>query len=402
MSAKDRSRKTRKKEAKPPELPQGRKLEKRSIRDEGPAKRHAKITPPKKRRASKAAAWIAGGALAIGAMLSPSKSEAKTMPREPYTEPEVKDIGSYNLNVHGGYSPFKEGETVSSLLSSMEAETKKYRAKGSPGSFSIPLEAGRKLFLKHSPSSKALFCAVTPSIDERVARLNLDIVSFSLDYSHIDIENPEMRIKNTKSSVIVSLLDSGTGRHARITIPKSDPKPSDINLVLFEENAQVNLAEQAFFALNALPASHLPENDASKAFASAMESAEFLLEFRSRNMQFSRSPTWENDPFEETIDTFIELYSSFGGDVLDKLSEETEGMNREQKSELAKLAIPRLTAIVLRPYAAWRKLEILNELDRLISSPDFSKEELQKFAWKHGLSAQYRDLMNDITREFSK
>lgn len=379
-----------------------KRLGKRNIEEEGLAGIKRKILPPKKGKVSPAAAWIASGAIALGSLFSPSGAEARNMPRDPPREAEIRDIGCYDLKVHGGYSQFNEDETVSSLLSSMKGETDKYRVPDSIESFKVPLAMGRQLLIKHNPGDQDLFCAITPSINDELANTGADIISFNLDYRYLDIETPKIRLKLTEKSVIVSLLDQETGRHARLMIPKSSPRPEKINLALFEEDADVNLAEQTFFALNTIPSFQALDGEAPKALASAIESAELLLSLRSRDLQFSRNVGWEADPFEDTIDSFIEFYASFGGDALEKLSEPMKNMDRRQKAELAKFAIPRITAIVLRPYAAWKGLSVLNELDTLLSGPNFSKEALQEFAWKNGLSSQYSDLLKSIRADFSE
>jgi len=253
LSTKDQSRRTREKNSKSPKHRQGKMPVSRSPGEEGPAGIKRKILPPKKGKISPAAAWIAGGALALGALFYGSKAESKTMPREPQKETEIRDVGCYDLRLHGGYSQFNEGETVSSLLSSMKAETDKYRVPGSEHSFKIPLVMGRKMLLKHNSPDHDLLCAITPSLDDILANTGTGIISFNLDYGYLDIENPEVRLKITDKMVVVSLLDPETGRHARVMIPKSSPFPDKINLALFEETANVNLAEQAFFLLNSLP-----------------------------------------------------------------------------------------------------------------------------------------------------
>ncbi len=386
-TSKDSSRKTAKKEYVAPKpsrkkgFPPGAK---RALQDSELARQKKELNAPKK-KLSPAAKLLLAGTLAAGIAVSPSGAEARA--------PELIDLSAPSSYIIA--PPLVDAsstESIGYLLSSLKPETDKYRKSSSLSIFEVPISQGGKLRLKVDQMDRTLLFTVLQGTQKR---------SFELSFSELSIITPEVRIKDQGEMLIVRLLDSRNGRQARITILKSDITPEKMLIKVFDDGADLYAARQVFQSLNTLPEPVVdPKKSESRVFMEALKIAENFLIAQTQNLEFSSSSTEDKrTAFERTVDTFISLYSIMGGEAVDELSSTMKEMSREERGRIVEFAIPRFTALMMRPFAAWQGS--LGKLDRLLSSPDFSIEALREFAWHNNLHQEYNFLLNGLRERLS-
>ena|GEM_PF-4923361 len=387
-TSKDSSRKTAKKEQvtpKPPAKKRGMpKGAKGILSSTELAQKKTKLHAPKK-KPSRAAKLLLSGALAAGIAAAPSGAEARA--------PELVDLTAPSSYII--VPPLVDAsstESISYLLSSLKAETDKYRKSSALSIFEIALSQGGKLTLKMNQIDRILrFTVLQPGSQRR---------SFEFSFSELSIINPEVRIEDQGEKLVVRLLDSRNGRHARIIIPKVDVDPDKIRIKVFDDSAELYAARQVFHYLHTFPEPVVdPKRTESRVFMEALKAAENLLVKQTQHMEFSSSGEEKKTAFEHTVDTFISLYSIMGYEAVDKLSAGMEGLSREEKGRIVEFALPRFTALMLRPFAAWQGS--LGKLDKLFSSPDFSIEALREFAWHNNLHQEYNFLLKSLRESLS-
>ena len=385
VSTKDSPRKTSKKETSIPKPPKKRfpSGAKKTLSSSGLAKQKEKLKSPKK-KPSRAKKLLLTGALALGIAAAPLGAEARA--------PDPTNLSPPSYTIAPPLGEASSTESLKYLLSSLKAETDKYRKSTSLSLFEIPLLQGAKLRLRVDSMSRSIHFTVLQGAQRH---------SFKLSFSELNIITPEVRIQDQGETLVVRLLDKMNGRQARITLLKSDVAPEKMLIRVFDESADLHAAQQAFQSLNALPEPVMdPKTTESKLLMGALEAAENLLISQTRDLEFSSSSAEDKrTAFERTVDTFISIYSSLGGEAVDELSSAMEGMDREERGRVMEFAIPRLTAIMMRPFAAWQGS--LGGLDRLLSSPDFSTQSLREFAWHNNLHQEYNFLLKGVREHFS-
>jgi len=386
VSSKDSTRKTTKKELTAPKplkkkgFPIGAK---RALQDSELARQKKAMHAPKK-KPSRAAKLLLAGTLAAGIAAAPLGAEARA--------PELVDVSAPPSYVIA--PPLEDAsstESISYILSLLKAETDRYTKSSKLNIFEVPLSQG-KLRMNVDQMHRTILFTVSQGAQRR---------SFELSFSELHIINPEIRIKDQGETLVLRLLDSRSGRQARITILKSDVAPENMLIRVFDESADLVAARQAFQSLNSFPEPVTdPKKTESRVFMEALKVAENLLVSQTQNLEFSSSSAEDRrTAFERTVDTFISLYSTMGGKAVDALSAEMKEMSREERGKLLEFAIPRLTALMMRPFAAWQGS--LGGLDRLLSSPDFSVEALREFAWHNNLHQEYNFLLKSLKERLS-
>ncbi|MCP4647448.1 MAG: hypothetical protein GY852_06900 [bacterium] len=386
MSSKDSSRKTAKKEQVTPKSPKKRfpSGARKALQSSGLAKQKRTMQAPKK-KPSRAAKLLLAGTLAAGLTAASRGAEARA--------PEPVDLvalPSYTIAPPLGEA--SGTKSIIGLLSSLKHETDRYRKSATLNVFEVPLQGG-KLRLRVNEMDRSILFTVS--------QLGAERRSFKLSFSELNIITPEVRIQDQGETMVLRLMDSKNGRHARITLFKSDISPENMLIKVFDESADLHAARQAFQSLNTLPVPIVdPKKTESRLFMEALEAAENFLISQTQDLEFSSSSAGDTrTAFERTVDTFISLYSSVGGEAVDKLSAEMKEMGREERGRVVAFALPRLTAIMMRPFAAWQGS--LGKLDRLLSSSDFNTEALRAFAWHNNLHQEYNFLLKSLREHLS-
>ncbi len=386
---KDSSRKTTKKEKISPTPPEKKrsmlKRAKALLPSSGLAKQKKKLRAPKK-KPSGAAKLVFAAAIALGGTAAPLDASAKVLRYS--TAPPLTPI--YDVM---SPEPASSVESIRYLLHLMKAETDKYMKSPLHNVFEVPLGDGAKLRLRMNVNKTLSFMISKPGNTTRF---------FEINFSDLDILTPEVRIVTTEDILVVSLLDKMNGRHARFSFLKSDITPKKMITRIFDESADLFAAQYIFQALNNFPELGLDSNTIeSKLLSEAFQKMESILIHRIQQIEFSASsPEDKRKARERTVDIFMDLYASIGGDVIDVISFGMKGMDREQRKRVVDLAIPRLTALVLRPFAAWQGS--LAKLDKCTSSPDFSIQTLREFAWHNNLHQEYTKIFKDVRKKLSK
>lgn len=102
------------------------------------------------------------------------------------------------------------------------------------------------------------------------------------------------------------------------------------------------------------------------------------------------------DKYELLIDHFIGLYGQAGGDMVDAVLAQVKNLPEPERDSFLDDAYLAVTALLLRPYAAWEGPVVLKNLDQLISSPEFNQESLDNFAGDNNLMREYFELTMNI------
>jgi hypothetical protein len=131
----------------------------------------------------------------------------------------------------------------------------------------------------------------------------------------------------------------------------------------------------------------------SKSLALVVDAGKKLLEADSRV-----SPGKGYSPM---IDDFIESYAHAGGKMIDSAIAESEKLPEPERESFLDEAHLAVTALLLRPFAAWEGPAVLKELDRLISSPGFSQDSLDRFVGDNNLVREYFELTLNVGNRFS-
>lgn len=388
-TSKDSSRKTAKKERtspKPPEKKRGMlKRAKGLLPSPGLAKQKRKLRAPKK-KPSGAAKLALAAAIALGGTAPSIDASAKA----PSRLAASLSTPIYDMEPR---APASSVESIRYLLHSMKAETDKYQRSSPLNVFNVPLVGGAKLRLRMNVMDNTLsFMVSKPGASTRF---------FEINFLDLDVPTPEVRIKDQGETLVVSLLDNMNGRHARFTFLKSDIAPEKMLTRVFDESADLLAAQYIFQSLNTLPELVLdPNTTESRVFLGAFKEAQSLLIHMTQQVEFAASsPEDKRKALERTVDTFTEFYASIGGDAVDVISFEMKEMSREQRKRIIEFALPRLTALLMRPFAAWQGS--LAKLDKCISNPDFSIQTLREFAWHNNLHQEYNFLLNSFRERLS-
>ncbi|MBD3389844.1 hypothetical protein GF415_02710 [Candidatus Micrarchaeota archaeon] len=404
---KDSSRKTKKAESGPatrrkPPFPDARKGGHSLARRRPPGS----FNPPRHKKLSKGARIALGGIAAAAALSLSPAADAKNAPslisKASYDHSkQPEELPIWYACPPDSYQQPQEGESISSILRGLKEETEKLKDEN--GSFVVK-KSGNRVRVTHIDEDKELHFEVTEM--GPLAPAGGKKWDFYYNYRYMDLDLVDFRIDKQEGKFVLYGIDVDSRRMLEMHVPFSIAGPGAIELYTVEDNADEHYIEFVFQALANLPEAYSEEEDwKSRKIAHAIGIGENTLAKRVSELDFGGSVSSSEDfekSLDRAIDEYVWAYADTMQPIFKSIAAEMETLSPEKASELADFAIPRLSAILLRPHAANIGPSILRDLDDLISGPDFSMDSLRSFAWHNGLRSEFNQSLRFFKSKFGE
>ena len=364
------------------------------------------FNPPRHGKLSTRARIALGGVAAAAALSFSPAADAKNAPslisKALEDQPaETAEAPNWQAIPPDSYESPEKGKSVSSILRDLEKETEKFRV--DENHFRVK-HKGRTIDIVHTPEDKDFYFEINEL--GPLSPAGGTTWSFFYGYRYLDLGSFEFRAEERKNEFVLYGVDAENSRMLEIHVPYSLREPDGLTLYTVEDNAEEKLIEYVFQALANLPESYSEKEDwKSRKVSRAIGEGEKMLEAHVSGLDFGGSAFSAADfekALEGAIDKFIVAYADTIQKMFDSIAADMETLSPEKAEELADFAIPRMSAILLRPHAANIGPSILRDLDDLISGPDFSMNSLRSFAWHNGLRSEFNQSLRMIKSSFSE
>ncbi len=402
----DSSRKTKKPQSGPgarrkPSFPDAKKGGHPLARRKPPGS----INPPRHGKLSTKAKIALGGIAAAAAFSLSPAADAKNAPSliSKALEDHPARTGeppNWQAIPPDSYECPEKGKSVETLLKDLEKGTEKFRI--DENHFRVK-HKGRTIDIVHAPEDKDFYFETREM--GPLSPAGGATWKFFYGYRYLDIGSLEFRAEERKDEFILYGIDAENSRMLEFHIPYSLRGPDELTLYTVEDDANEKFIEYIFQALANLPDTYSEKEDWKfRKVSRAIGEGEKMLEAHVSGLDFGESVS--SDDFEKAldgaIDRFIVAYADTIQGMFDSIAADMETLSPEKAEELADFAIPRMSAILLRPHAANIGPSILRDLDDLISGPEFSMESLRSFAWHNGLRNEFNQSLRMIKSSFSE
>lgn len=302
--------------------------------------------------AAKAAVATVAIAAGLAAATLPSNASARAMTSirgasniQSYFE--VRKIpGEHVVNLPGEFAEFAEGQSTKERLETLSKSL---------------------LFQRNFAERDGLFAIKSSGGDVAFIVTNSTVVvfgdgkklSFTLDISQYEMENPVPRLEETKDGrVILHLIDVATGTDLTLTFNMFSPSIKHMKAKAFREKGAVS-----------------QDPAVARAISEVINAGEASLQ--------AANP--------KSVEEAHEAYSVMGAEMVNKLNELCAALPPQQAEALAVRGQAVITAVLLRLYLSDDE-EALTQLDKLRANPRLNEKMLEDFAWRNGILDEFQQI----------